>query len=134
MPEIYPERRENPADLARAEHALDARRALAKLLRSREGPNYRLRQSLAELFDPIPQPLQQRKLTFAFRRRGKKTDHLANTHIFMGVYEAIRSGSKTAEAIADTAEKYDISEDLVKRLWLKYRRVHDAPFPPPRRG
>jgi hypothetical protein len=106
-----------------------ARRALATLLRSREGLNYRLRESLAELFDPTPHALQQRKLTFAFRRRGKTTDHYANAQVFVEVYEAIRSGSKTAEAIADIAERFDIGEDLVKRLWLKYRRVYQAPIP-----
>ncbi len=101
---------------------LDGRRALASLLRSDDGLNPQLRKSLAELFEPEPRAEQQRKLAFAFRRRGKMTDPYANAHIFVEVFEAVSAGSKTTEAIAAVAEKYDISDDLVKRLWRKYRR------------
>ena len=42
---------------------LNARRALATLLRSGEELDHRLRESLAELFDPAPPERQQRKLS-----------------------------------------------------------------------
>jgi hypothetical protein len=92
---------------------LNARLALARLLRSDDGLDPRLRESLAELFDPTPPKWQQRKLEFAFRRRGKKTDPYANLQIFLEVVDAVKSGSVAAAAIADTAQKYRLSEELV---------------------
>ena len=91
---------------------LNARVALSKLLRSDEGPNRRLRDFLAELFDPNPPARQQRKLIFAFRRPGKKTDPYANAHVFVEVATAVKSGSTAAAAIADTAQQHGISEEL----------------------
>jgi hypothetical protein len=109
---------------------LHARRALSKLLRSDEGLDRRLRESLAELLDSTPPPWQQRKLLFAFRRRGRKTDPYANTQIFVEVATAVKSGSTVTAAITDTAQKYQISEELVKELWLEYREKYK--FYPPR--
>jgi hypothetical protein len=100
----------------------NAKVALSKLLRSDKELDRRLRESLAELFDRTPPARQQRKLTFAFRRPGKKTDPYANAHIFVEVAAAVKSGSTAAAAITDTAERYGISEERVKRIWLKYRK------------
>jgi hypothetical protein len=111
---------------------LNARRALATLLRSGEELDHRLRESLAELFDPAPPERQQRKLAFAFRRRGKKTDHYANTQIFVEVHAAIKSGSTVTAAIADIAEEYCRSAELVKKIWSQYRRKY--PVDPRRSG
>ena len=91
---------------------LNARVALSKLLRSDKGLNRQLRDFLAELFDPNPPARQQRKLIFAFRRPGKKTDPYANVHVFVEVATAVKSGSTAAAAIADTAQQYGISEEL----------------------
>ena len=112
---------------------LNARVALSKLLRSDKGLNRRLRDFLAELFDPNPPARQQRKLIFAFRRPGKKTDPYANVHVFVEVATAVKSGSTAAAAIADTAQQYGISEELVKRIWLKKRKEYMF-YPSPRRG
>lgn len=92
----------------------DARLALARLLRSDGELDRQLRESLAELFDPKPPTRQQRKLAFVFRRRGKRTDHFANAHIFVEVHDAVKSGSKVAAAIVDIAEKY-----LSRKNWSK---------------
>jgi hypothetical protein len=102
------------------------------LLRSSGPLDRQLREFLAELFDPKPPTRQQRKLQFAFRRRGKRTDHYANAHIFVEVHTAVKSGSTATAAIADIAERYCISEELVKRLWLQYRRKY--PVDPRPRG
>jgi hypothetical protein len=112
---------------------LNARVALSKLLRSDEGLNRRLRDFLAELFDANPPARQQRKLIFAFRRPGKKTDPYANAHVFVEVATAVKSGSTAAAAIADTAQQHGISEELVKRIWLKNRKDYMF-YPSPRRA
>jgi hypothetical protein len=60
---------------------LEARTAIARLLRS-EGPlDGQLRTSLAELFDPDPPAWQQRKIRIEGRRTGDLTDHVRNTQI-----------------------------------------------------
>ena len=94
---------------------VNARQALARLLRSDDGFNRQLRESLAELFDSAPPKRQKRKLEFAFRGRGRATDPYANAHIFVEVADAVNSGSTQEKAIVDTAQKHRLSVDLVKK-------------------
>jgi len=105
----------------------DARRALASLLRSDVPLDGQLRTSLAHLLDPDPPAWQQRIICFAKRGPGKPRDHVANTQIYEHTRNALNSGTKITAAIAYTAEKFDISQERVKRVWAEYRRVYGPP-------
>jgi len=104
----------------------EGRQALVALLRSFDDPlDGQLRESLARLLDPHPPAWEQRKLVFAFRRKGRHTDHYAGTQIFLEVHDAVKCSATAAQAIADVAAKYSISPEQVKRHWLTYRRLYD---------
>ena len=106
---------------------LDARRALAGLLRSKTALDQEVRLALASLVDPNPPDAEQRKIIFASRRRGKLVDHVANTQIYSHVSEAVKSGASAASAIVDASEKFSISEEMVKRIWGRFRRIYGPP-------
>src|SRR6516162_2516430 len=65
-----------------SQEEVDARRAIARLLRSNDPLDRQLRTALAGLFDPDgPPALEQRKISIVWRRRGGHIDHRANTQI-----------------------------------------------------
>jgi hypothetical protein len=99
-----------------------ARQALARLLRSNRPLAGDLRQLLANLFDPPPG--QQRRIRFAQPGRGKTTDHLANTEVVMHVQAELCARSSLTQAYESAANKFSISEVMVKRVFNRYRRVY----------
>ena len=58
-----------------------------------------------------------RKLTFQFRSRKRRPDHVRNTAIAQHVHDGIASGLTDEKAWAATAEKFGLPDDAVKRLW-----------------
>ena len=103
---------------------LQARTAIARLLRS-EGPlDAQLRWHLANLFDPAA-TWHQRKIEFVSRRQGKKTDHVRNSQIASHIWDEVKRGRTASAAMISASEKFAISEDMVKKIWKKYRRYTD---------
>jgi len=101
----------------------DARRALANLLRTDGNLDRGLRDSLANLFEPDP-PVQ-RKIQIVNRGRGKLVDHVAATQVVKHMADEIRGGSGVNAAIASAADKFSMSDEMVKRIWGRYRRTYD---------
>jgi hypothetical protein len=106
---------------------VSARQALARLLRGSGPLDRQLREQLADLLDPSS--TADRTLVFAYRRRGKRADHVRTTQIAEHVFEA-RKTSTVEVAIADAAEKFDVSEDLAKKVWRRYRPILQAIYTP----
>jgi hypothetical protein len=102
----------------------DARRALAKLLRSKDPLDEQIRFLLAGLLDPQAAGLEQRKISFTYRNPGKPTNHAAGIHVFVYIHGSIKSGAKVTAAIITAATKFSISEEMAKRYWLHYSRVY----------
>jgi hypothetical protein len=104
----------------------DARRALAKLLRGGGALDRGLRDSLANLFDPNPPAWEQRRIDIVNRRRGKLAARVAAAQVLKHMADAIRGGSGVNDAIASAADKFSMSDEMVKRIWGRYRRTYDA--------
>jgi hypothetical protein len=106
----------------------DARRALAKLLRSKDPLDEQIRYWLAGLFDPQAIGLEQRKISFTYRNWNRPTDHAAGIHVFIYINDLINFAAKKygakAAAIKAAATKFSISEEKAKRYWLDYSRVY----------
>jgi hypothetical protein len=122
----------------------EARRALVRLLRSDTPLDRDVRDGLAALFDPdnelriaitgvIPGEGQllggftpnDRKLTFQFRSRKRRPDHVRNSAIAQQVHDGIASGLTAEKALAATAEKFGVSDDAVKRIWRAFRAARE---------
>ena len=108
---------------------LDARRAIARLLRSNGPLDRQLRTNLANLFDPDPPESEQRKIEIAFQARGRYRDHVRNTQIAYHVWGEVSAGRKVVAAINSAVEKFEVSEELVKQIWGRYRRVYGPRAP-----
>jgi hypothetical protein len=102
----------------------DARRALAKLLRSKDPLDEEIRFWLAGLFDPQAIGLEQRKISFTKRPWNRPTDHAAGIQVFIYINDSIKSGAKVTAAIEEAAEKFSISAEMAKRYWLRYSRAY----------
>jgi hypothetical protein len=108
---------------------LSARRALARILRSDAPLDHQIRSKLAELFDPDGAWLEERKISFPFRRRGKPTDHAAAIQVFAYVNDRRKKTKKNpkatlVKAFADAALKFSISEEMAKRYWRHYSKLY----------
>jgi hypothetical protein len=103
---------------------LDARRALTRLLRRSGDLDRGLRETLAGLFDPDPPPGEQRKIKVVNRRRGKLTDHVAATQIFEEVTADIMARLGVNKAIANAAVRHATSDEMIKRIWNRYRAIY----------
>jgi hypothetical protein len=64
----------------------------------------------------------ERKIEIAFKRRGGRRDHVRNTQIACHVYDQVAAGSNVAAGINSAVEKFGVSEELVKKIWGRYRR------------
>jgi hypothetical protein len=102
----------------------DARRALAKLLRSKEPLDENIRFLLAGLLDSQAAGLEQRKISFTYRNPGKPTNHAAGIHVFVYIQATVQSGAKVTAAIITAATEFSISEEMAKRYWLHYSRFY----------
>jgi hypothetical protein len=102
---------------------------MARLLRSKTPLDRELRDRLAGLFDPDPPVWEQRKIEIVFQGRGKPRDHVRNTQIAYHVWDQLDAGVKLAAAINSAVEEFEVSEELVKQIWGRYRRVYGRRAP-----
>ena len=108
---------------------LDARRAIARLLRSKNPLERQLRDNLAGLFDPDPPESEQRKIEIVFQSQGRYRDYVRKTQIAYHVWGEVSAGRKIVAAINSAVEKFEVSEELVKQIWGRYRRVYGPRAP-----
>jgi hypothetical protein len=110
---------------------LEARTAMARLLRRTAPLDNEVREHLANLFDPAA-AWQQREIEFVSRRQGRHTDHVRNTQIASYVWDEVKAGGRVTAAVASAAKKLAISDDMAMRIWGRYRplmeRIH-GPLP-----
>jgi hypothetical protein len=106
----------------------EARKAIAKLLRSGKPLSGQLRDMLASAFDPTSQPnlLNGRQIYFRFARRGKQPDHVANTAIAYHIYEAVKEGATVEVAVGKAIDQFEITREFAMRVWGRYRKHLEA--------
>jgi len=97
----------------------DARTALMRRLRSKRLSWY-IREALIGLFDPDPMR-SERKITFQYRRRGKRSK--LDTEIIIGqsVHDEINRGTKPESAVQSAMDKYGLSRRTVFTMLETYR-------------
>jgi hypothetical protein len=109
---------------------LAARRALARILRSDAPLNYQIRSKLAELFEPDVAWLEERKISFSFRGRGKPTDHAAAVQVFICVNDGLKKpGATLNRAYAEVAQEFGMSEEMAKKYWRRYSQIYGVSAP-----
>jgi hypothetical protein len=108
---------------ARTREELDARRAIARLLRGNGPLDRQLRDRLADLFDPSSAAGEPRKIELVNRARGRTNDPIANTQIAEAVWNTVVAGQTITKAIDAAVGQFSVSEDLVKKIWGRYRPV-----------
>jgi hypothetical protein len=99
---------------------VEARKAIARLLRSKHPLDPELRDHLANLFDPDLLS-EQRTIEFVFRRQGTPTDHIRNTAIASHVWRQVKRGVPATKAISNAASEFALSEAAIKKIWNIYR-------------
>jgi hypothetical protein len=96
-----------------------ARKGLAILLRRKAPLDRDLRRRLARLFDP---PKDGRlKIKIVGKGGGRSTDAERNTRIAAHVYAERMAGKRTSVAVASAANKFSMSQDMVYKIWGRYR-------------
>src|SRR5262249_49025190 len=100
---------------------LDARQAIARLLRSNGPLDRQLRTNFPDLF--APPAWEQRKITIVSRRRGRRVDHKSNTQIAEHVWEQVRAGAKVTAAIESAADEFGVEPETITKIWSKYKRL-----------
>jgi hypothetical protein len=100
---------------------LEAKKAIAHLLREQRPVDSELLMRLADLFDPPP--AEQRKIDIVSRRPGRPADHVATTQIAQHIWDEMSGGKRYTDAINSAVEKFSVSEDTVKKLWGRYRPI-----------
>ena len=113
-----------------SQEEVDARRAIARLLRSNAPLDRQLRTGLAGLFDPGPPALDQRKITIVWRRRGRYIDHLSNTQIGEHIRAERIAGKAFDDAIESAVREFRVSEERAKQIWGKYRPLFEKVYGP----
>jgi hypothetical protein len=111
---------------------LEARSALASILRNQKPLDHDLREKMAALFDPAPDThtAVDRMMVFTHRVRGRRQNSMANTAIAWHVREAVTQGNPVAAAIQLAADQFGVDDSTVKKLWLRYRRTFEAIWGP----
>ena len=115
-----------------SQQEVDARRAIARLLRSNGPLDRQLRTNLADLFEPSPPAWEQRKIRIVSRRRGRPIDHISNTQIAEHVWEQVRAGAKVTAAIESAADEFGVEPETVTKIWGKYKRSLEDVYGPAR--
>ena len=115
-----------------SQQEVDARRAIARLLRSNGLLDRQLRTNLADLFEPSPPAWEQRKIRIVSRRRGRPIDHISNTQIAEHVWEQVRAGAKVTAAIESAADEFGVEPETVTKIWGKYKRSLEDVYGPAR--
>jgi hypothetical protein len=111
---------------------LQARTAIARLLRSKGPLDAQLRWHLANLFDPAAD-WQLRKIEFV-PRSGKRPDHARNSRIASHIWDEVEGGGTVTAAVISAAEKFALSDHMIKKIWGSYRPRMERAYGPLRRG
>ena len=115
-----------------SQQEVDARRAIARLLRSNGLLDRQLRTNLADLFEPSPPAWEQRKIRIVSRRRGRPIDHISNTQIAEHVWEQVGAGAKVTAAIESAADEFGVEPETITKIWGKYKRSLEDVYGPAR--
>jgi len=102
----------------------ERRSLLARLLRSGRPLSQEIRNRLATLFDPDPDPAEpaaERQLVFKFRSRGRRPDHVRNTAIAMEIWTRVQNGQSVEQAVNAAMDKFGRERDTIYEIWGRFK-------------
>jgi len=95
---------------------LEARRALARELRTSIPLNLGLRFLLAELIDPDCDAAE-RRIRFDRRREGKRSNAQAEKKIAEFIWARVQGGAQVKGAVSDAEVKFKLGQKRIKEIW-----------------
>jgi hypothetical protein len=96
----------------------EARRALARYLRTSLPLDLGVRFVLGDLIDPDLDDVE-RIIRFEHRRKGKRSNPLAENEIAEFVWSQAENGARIKTAIGDAAKKFDRGDHRVRAIWKR---------------
>ncbi|MGH1571922.1 hypothetical protein ACRAWG_16035 [Methylobacterium sp. P31] len=102
-----------------------SRQALANILRGNAPIHWRLREELANLFDPNEED-NPRQIKIAFRKRGTRTDSLRETVIASFIRDEVNTHGQTEAAFEEAAKRFGMKRSAVVRIWGRKRPTFEA--------
>jgi hypothetical protein len=104
---------------------IEARRALARMLRTSLPLDSGVRFVLGDLFDPDLDDVE-RTIRFEHRRKGKRSNALAEKEIAEFVWLQAQNGARIKgarikTAVGNAAKKFGIGDDRVRAIWKQWR-------------
>jgi hypothetical protein len=101
---------------------LEARRALARMLRSSRPLDLGLRFILADMIDPDRDEVE-RTILFKYRREGKRSNPVAEKTVAEYVAAQLEDSGKLESAIAKAMEKFDLKRTRVLDIWRVWKPI-----------
>jgi hypothetical protein len=102
---------------------LEARRALARELRTSIPLNLSLRFAIAELIDPDCDEVE-RRIRFDRRREGRPSSNaLAEKQIAEFIFARVQAGVKTESVIASAVKKFGLVRSRIFEIWRIWKPI-----------
>jgi len=98
----------------------EGRQALAKELRTARFLDMGLRLTLAELFDPISE-VEERRICFEYRRKGRRSNAMAEKEIAQFIWSRTRDGKKVEAAIKSATEHFGLRRARTFDIWKRWQ-------------
>jgi hypothetical protein len=103
--------------------ALEARRALARELRTSLPLDLGLRSAIADMIDPDCDAAE-RQIQFEHRREGRPSnDVLAEMQIAEFIWSRVQGGDKTESAIQSAMEKFKLVRSRIFEIWRHWKPI-----------
>ena len=100
----------------------DARRALARMLRTSLPLNAGLRFTLGNLIDP-DQELVERRIRFEYRHKGKPSNWLAEKEIAEFIWARVQDGRLTKPVFNQTQEMSGLERSRIRDIWRRWKPI-----------
>lgn len=117
---------------------IECREAMARVLRTDRPLNRQLCEMLADMFDASENPRSPwpgLELRIARRKSHRPRDNHRISAISYFVWERVKRGDGTEQAVAEAMQKFDLSRERVYQTWKLHKRHYETVFgKPPRKA
>jgi hypothetical protein len=100
---------------------LEARRALARMLRTSLPLDLGVRFLLADMIDPDNEC--DRRIRFGHRRKGKPSNAIADKEIAEFIWSQVRSGVKTEAATVQAIKRFGLGRTRIFEIWSHWQPI-----------
>jgi hypothetical protein len=101
---------------------LEARRALARVLRTSKPLDLGLRFCIADLIDPDNDG-DGRRIRFEQSRKGKPSNALAEREVAKSIWLQVQAGVKTESAIKSATQEFGLQRSRILEIWGHWKPI-----------